>query len=151
MPELTSYMGKMAPKMSKKAMLEILEKNKKTGGTVAGSGEARRTKGKSVIHIEDQFDLVECGFVMRKRSLEGADGDEDAISKRRVENMDAAIPPPATLPGNVFEQLLANQVSFNLEIVSLWNSPFLQSLTPSVNYGCQALSLFVPLSNCQDD
>lgn len=94
--------------MFKKAMLEIMEKSKQAGDAAAASGDACKAKRKSIIHIEDRSDHVEIGFVVKKRTLEDAGGDEGVVSKRCNETLDVGLPPPVIAFENVFHQLLTN-------------------------------------------
>lgn len=57
-PNLIDYMGRMAPKMTKQAMLEIMEKKKRVAETSVRSGETRQVRGRTVIAIEDHSDHI---------------------------------------------------------------------------------------------
>lgn len=127
--KLTDYMGRMASKMSKQVMLEILEQKKKTVEIVAS--EARQVRGKTVVTIKDQSNRVGCDRPLVKHPSKDTRCDDRVNSKRRTGN-------DLSSSESVFEQLLSSQANLSPDVASLWNPQFLLGLPPSPRLQYQA-------------
>lgn len=120
-----SFVGEMAPRMSRKAMLKLLENaDRQTEGIGTTSVDTRK-KNQTVINMGDGSGKTESGLILKKRGSTENDDEGVVASKRRVDVAMEASSDHTGSSEDLFHQLLGSRVPQPPDSQSVWSSSFL--------------------------